>query len=107
MPVSCLQDIEILFKDIDLEKIPLHILTNFTALPLLSFVTAYAQKHHLSMENITGTIGADPLASLAEAGCSPLSLPDMYEQMVEAVKWSKSNAPNIKTIVIYMETYHN
>ncbi|MFC3882842.1 methylmalonyl-CoA mutase family protein [Bacillus songklensis] len=107
VPVSCLQDVEILFKNIDLEKTPLHILTNFTVLPFLSFITAYARKHHLSMESITGTVGTDPLASLAGAGCSPLSLPDMYKQMVEAVKWTKSNAPNLKTIVVDMEAYHN
>ncbi|MDQ0244362.1 methylmalonyl-CoA mutase [Bacillus fengqiuensis] len=107
VPVSCLQDIEKLLKDIDLEQTPLHMVTNFTVLPLLSLMAAYAEKEGFSTKDIEGIIGIDPLASLAEIGSSPLSLSHMYKHMLENVKWANHYAPRLKTIVVDTEVYHN
>lgn len=107
VPVSCLQDIEKLLKDIDLEQTPLHMVTNFTVFPLLSLIAAYAEKNGFSMKDIKGIIGTDPIASLAETGSSPLSLSHMYKQMFQTVKWANHYASSLKTIVIDTEVYHN
>ncbi|WP_078413700.1 methylmalonyl-CoA mutase family protein [Priestia abyssalis] len=107
VPVSCLQDIEELLKDIPLEQTPLHMVTNFTVLPLLSLMAAYTDKKGFSMKDIEGVIGTDPLASLAEAGSSPLSISCMYKYMSETIKWANHYAPRLKTIVIDTEVYHN
>jgi len=87
--------------------VPLFLNTGCTSVPLLSFLKAYCADHNFDMRQLTGTVGMDPLGSLAEYGRVPLSTRDLYDHLVYATRLAHSNVPELKTIIVSSIPYHN
>ncbi len=107
IPFNCVADFESVFSDIALTKYPMMMYTGFTSLPLLSLLSSYVKEKGLSLSDIHGSIGADPLAYLAAEGNLPLPLSNCYDALAGSVKWTRTHAPDVKTIFVKTDVYHN
>lgn len=105
--ISTLDDVAHLFQHVALEAVPLFLNTGCTSVPLLSFLKAYCVKHDFDMRQLTGTVGMDPLGTLAEYGRVPLSTQDLYDHLAYATRLAHSNVPELKTIIVSSIPYHN
>jgi len=66
--ICSLEDMEILFKDIPLDKISTSMTINSTAFILLAFYVALAKKRGIALDQLTGTIQNDILKEYAARG---------------------------------------
>ncbi|MFP7733065.1 acyl-CoA mutase large subunit family protein [Priestia aryabhattai] len=105
--ISTLEDVAHLFQHVALEAVPLFLNTGCTSVPLLSFLKAYCVDHDFDMRQLTGTVGMDPLGTLAEYGRVPLFTRDLYDHLAYATRLAHSNAPELKTIIVSSIPYHN
>ncbi|MBM7701607.1 acyl-CoA mutase large subunit family protein [Metabacillus iocasae] len=105
--ISHLQDMEQLFQGLSLSEYPLFINTQFTSLPFISLLTGYCEKHGISLKSLSGTIGMDPLGSIAKMGVAPIQLQKMYDHMTDITKWSSLQENSLKTILVTSHPYHN
>lgn len=105
--ISTLEDVAHLFQHVALEAVPLFLNTGCTSVPLLSFLKAYCVDHNFDMRQLTGTVGMDPLGTLAEYGTVPLSTRDLYDHLAYATHLAHSNVPELKTIIVSSIPYHN
>lgn len=102
--ISSLKDVETALKNIDLEKVPVHIHAGANSLPLLAQFLAYVQKNNT---NISGCIGMDPIGELVTNGSLPYPLAKCYETMADITFWANENMPNLQTIIVDGSPYHN
>lgn len=105
--ISTLEDVAHLFQRVALEAVPLFLNTGCTSVPLLSFLKAYCVDHNFNMRQLKGTVGMDPLGTLAEYGRVPLSTRDLYDHLAYATRLAHSNVPELKTIIVSSIPYHN
>ncbi|MFD3447817.1 methylmalonyl-CoA mutase subunit beta [Microbacteriaceae bacterium 4G12] len=107
VPISCAADLESVFNGIDVRKHSFLLYTGFLSVPLLSMLFSYVREKDVPFSSVTGVIGADPLGYWAEVGKLSASLEQCYDALALAVKWSKQQAPNIRTVLIRTDMYHN
>lgn len=105
--VTSLHDVEEMFSGISLQDYSLRIDAGESSLSFLSLLAAYLQKQQIPLERMRGTIGMDPLASLVTKGKSSASLTTLYDVMADITTWTKEHMPNVKTIIVHSEPYHN
>ncbi|BDG46598.1 methylmalonyl-CoA mutase family protein [Parageobacillus sp. KH3-4] len=106
-PVISLDDMEIMFSDISLDQYSLRVDAGAQSLSFFALFAAYLQKRQMPFAAVHGTIGMDPIGTLAETGHLSFSLASLYDVMADAVQWAKNNMPHVKTIIVRGEPYHN
>ena len=107
LSVSGLNSFSRTLNDIDITKYPLFIQAGFSAVPMLSILSAYAKETNTDLQKINGSVEADPLGFLAAEGQLPITLDFAFDKMKASVLWTKTNAPDIKTINVSSIPYHN
>jgi methylmalonyl-CoA mutase len=105
--ITSLQDIEEMFSGISLQDYSLRVDAGESSLSFLTLLAAYLQKQQIPLDNVSGTIGMDPLASLVIKGQLSTSLTTLYDVMADVTSWAKEAMPNVKTIIVHSEPYHN
>ncbi|MBO9129736.1 acyl-CoA mutase large subunit family protein [Bacillus sp. 165] len=105
--LNCKNDFESVFNNIPITAYPLMAYAGFTSVPLLSLLFSYVKERGVAFSDMFGSLGADPLAYLAGEGKLPMPLETCYDDMAVSVKWTKEYAPNVRTIFIKTDTYHN
>ncbi|KAA3612065.1 MAG: methylmalonyl-CoA mutase [Calditrichaeota bacterium] len=105
--ISTLEDLEIALKNVDLQNIPLHISCGVSSLGLSAMLAALCKKNGLDMQQVQGSVSADPLAELAETGKLPISFSAAMNDLANATKWALSNAQNIATCGVDVAAYLN
>jgi methylmalonyl-CoA mutase len=105
--ITSLHDIGEMFSGISLQDYSLRVDTGESSLSFLPLLAAYLQKQQISMERVTGTIGMDPLGSLVIKGQLSIPLPTIFDVMADVTSWAKEEMPNIKTIIVHSEPFHN
>ena len=83
---------------INIRKFPLFIRSGFSSVPMLSILNAYCKQEKIDIATVNGSVEADPISFLALEGKLPVNLDFVFEKMSAALRWTKSDAPNIKTI---------
>ncbi|SFA44796.1 heterodimeric methylmalonyl-CoA mutase small subunit [Parageobacillus thermantarcticus] len=106
-PVISLDDMEAMFSDISLDKYSLRVDAGAQSLSFLALFAAYLRKRQMPFAAVRGTIGMDPIGTLAETGHLSFSLASSYDVMADVAKWAKNNMPHVKTIIVRGEPYHN
>ncbi|MDR4888854.1 methylmalonyl-CoA mutase family protein [Fredinandcohnia sp. QZ13] len=96
------KDIEKAFNGISLTNTPLLIDAQTDLLVFLSLLQS-----HVKTDSLTGTIGMDPLGILVETGQLSMKPKAAYDQLAESVEWVMDNQPNLRTILVKGEPYHN
>lgn len=107
--VSTLEDADKLLKDLDLSLTPVHTYAGASVVPLLSLFAAEAKASGRagSIKKYKGCIGADPLGELVSEGELPIPLEELYDEMALAIQWTEQEMPDVKTILVRGDPYHN
>ena len=105
--ISTLEDLETLLEGIDLAKHPLDMHCGASSAPLLAFVHAAAMGRGIPAGDLHGCIGADPIGSYARDGGTFCDLGQLYDEMAHTVYFCSKSAPNLRTVQIRGEVYHN
>ena len=104
---TSLQDLRVLFDNIDLERTPIMIQAEHAAVSVIALFAELFRSRQLSAANMRGCIGLDPLGLLAISGTLPYSLAEAYTRMAAATKWANASAPRLKTIIVDAASYQN
>ncbi len=99
-------DIEKLIDGFDLKKYPIYMETGASSAILVSAVAAVVEEKG-DLSNLKGLIGADPIGVLAEEGKLVMSLDTAFDEMAHVAYWAKANAPQLRTIQVSGDPYHN
>lgn len=54
-----------------------------------------------------GVIGANPIAQLIKRGKLNQPLEELYDEMVESIRWTRKNAPQLRTIFVRSDIFSN
>ena len=107
LAVSTLEDFSTALAGIDMEKYPLHIIPGYSNLEMLMMLTAFLKQAGKDIDELKGSIDADPLGFMAVHGGLPVPMEKVFAGMAQAVKWTVQYAPHLKTIGVCGLPYHN
>jgi len=105
--LATLQDADETFAGINLAKYSIHMYAGASKVMMLGLISALAKAHGRPRQTLCGCIGADPIGYLAKNGNIPCSLDEMYDEMTHATAWAAENMPNMRTILVRGEVYHD
>ncbi len=100
-------DIEKLLSDVDLEKFEINIYAGASNIALLAAVATACAKKGLSLEKLHGAVTADPIGELALDGELMRPLDEYYDEMAHSIAWAEKYAPQLRTVVVNTDVYHN
>ncbi len=98
--ITTLDDMHVLLDGLKLDKYPLYMYAGASALPLLSLVVGALKSSGIPEKDLTGFIGANPIAQLVRNGKSIAPLDKLYDEMAECAKWAIKNAPSLRTVMV-------
>jgi methylmalonyl-CoA mutase N-terminal domain/subunit len=98
--IDSIEDMEILFEGIDLEKVSTSMTINATGFILLAFYVALAKKQGADLNKLTGTIQNDILKEYAARGTYIYPPKPSMRIITDIFEWCSSNVPKWNTISI-------
>jgi methylmalonyl-CoA mutase N-terminal domain/subunit len=98
--IDSIEDMEILFKGIDLEKVSTSMTINATGFILLAFYVAIAKKQGADLHKLTGTIQNDILKEYAARGTYIYPPKPSMRIITDIFEWCSTNVPKWNTISI-------
>lgn len=98
--VDSIDDMEILFKGIDLEKVSTSMTINATGFILLAFYVALAKKQGADLHKLTGTIQNDILKEYAARGTYIYPPKPSMRIITDIFEWCSVHVPKWNTISI-------
>ncbi len=98
--IDCLEDMETLFKGIELEKVSTSMTINSTGFILLAFYVALAKKQGADLTKITGTIQNDILKEYAARGTYIYPPKPSMRIITDIFEWCSNELPKWNTISI-------
>ncbi|MBP3041854.1 acyl-CoA mutase large subunit family protein, partial [Bacillaceae bacterium Marseille-Q3522] len=107
LSISGVSDVVMLLKDINLTYIPIHIYAGVNSLPLFSLFIAALEKEDRKVKHLKGCFGMDPFKELITNGSIRYDLSEIYDIMTEITKWTLEYAPDLQTILVHSDPYHN
>lgn len=105
--ISSIADLQKALEGIDLEQTPIFIQAGSVAFPIAAALIAVMRQRGKSPGALRGCIGMDPLGALAHTGTLPRSLEGAYNTMAQLTAWAQENAPDLRTVLIQGQPYHN
>lgn len=105
--IATAADLQTALDGVMLDCIDVTIQAYDLALPYAAMLAATAAKAGISTEHLFGTIGADPLGTLAEDGTLGCSLSQAYDEMYTLTRWASEKAPKLRTIAVHAHVWHN
>jgi methylmalonyl-CoA mutase len=100
------RDMEAALAGVDLERTAISLQAGAAFLPAVSALMAVVGRHGSEAAKLTGSFGADPLASLAEAGGLPGPLARHMEALGALAAWSDENTPGMRAVAVDTAVYH-
>lgn len=107
LSISGLNGMSRAIEAIDLKKYPLYISAGFSAVQMISIFGAFAKNNETDLQQIKGSIEADPIGYLLNFGQLPVKCDYVFDKMKIAVEWTKKNAPGLRTIGVSGLSYNN
>lgn len=98
--ICSLEDMEILFKDIPLDKISTSMTINSTAYILLAFYVALAKKRNIPITQLSGTIQNDILKEYAARGTYIYPPKQSMRIITDIFEWCSEHLPKWNSISI-------
>ncbi len=98
--IDSIEDMEILFKGIDLEKVSTSMTINATGFILLAFYVALAKKQGADLKKISGTIQNDILKEYAARGTYIYPPKPSMRIITDIFEWCSKEVPKWNTISI-------
>ena len=103
--ITTVEDMNVLLNGLKLEKYPLMIYAGAGAKGMLALTAAALEASGKSLKEVKGVIGADPLGELIINGKSKTSLDEMYDEMAETIKYTRANAPEMRTVFVRSDCF--
>ena len=100
VPIDTLNDMEVLFKDIPLDKVSTSMTINATAPILLAMYIALAKKQGIALENLRGTVQNDILKEYVARGLYIFPLKPSVRLVVDLIEYCSQNFPQWNTISV-------
>ena len=100
VPISSLADMELLMKDIPLDKVSISMTINSTASILLAFLIATAEKQGVSKDKLRGTVQNDILKEYIARGTFIYPPKNSMRIITDMFKWCGEETPLWNTISI-------
>ena len=100
VPISILDNLELLFADIPLDKVSTSMTINSTAAILLSFYIVTAENKGISLNNLRGTIQNDILKEFAARGTYIYPPKDSMRLVTDVLEFCDQNLPKWNPISI-------
>ena len=94
--ISCLNDVEKIFRNIDAKNFRLFSETVYSSLPYFSLIAAFLKKNNYKGLNVC--LLSDPYSCLVKCGQPPHDIESAFDDMHKITKWALDNNMNIKTI---------
>lgn len=101
------EDVEILLKDLKLDKYPLYVYAGASSAPILALIVAAIKKNGGDISKLRGFVGANPIGELAANGELNQSLEKLYDEAAAVAKWAIKNAPELKTFMVKSDVFSN
>lgn len=98
--ISSIKDMEILFRDIPLDKVSTSMTINAPAAILLAMYIALAKRHGIEINQLRGTIQNDILKEYVARGTYIFAPEPSMRLITDIFKFSKDKVPNWNTISI-------
>jgi len=70
-------------------------------------LVALYKKQGIDFSQLKGNLGIDPIGELAEKGSLSISLDVAYDEVSKLIKWTSSNAQQLKAFTIHGYPYNN
>ncbi len=101
-------DVAAALRGVYIQGLPIILHAGPTALPLLALLAAARPTGTVEggMADLSGSIAADPLATLAETGALPRPLAAAYDDMAAVAQWAAAAAPQLATVAVRTDPYH-
>ena len=100
VPISCINDMESLLKDIPLNKISISMTINSTAAILLAFIIAVADKNKIDRKSLRGTIQNDILKEYIARGTFIYPPHPSMKIVTDVFDFCSKELPNWNTISV-------
>ena len=107
LSLCSLEDVQTTLAAVQLETTPFQVAAGATALPLVAALAAYARCAGVPARALQGCVGADPLGELAREGSIPLAIDQAYDVMASVVRWTRAEAPSLRTLLVQGCPYHD
>jgi methylmalonyl-CoA mutase len=107
LSITTYNDWKTALDSIPIDQIPICIQAGDSGIAITAMLVAYAKTCDYQLSNISGWIGIDPLGMLAQTGSLTTSLPVIYDEMAELMRWAHTNTPQLRTISVSGLPYHN
>ena len=98
--IDSIEDMELLFDGIDLNKISTSMTINATAPILLALYVALARKKGASVKKLSGTVQNDVLKEYIARGTYIYPIPQAMRLITDLFNWANENVPEWNTISI-------
>lgn len=103
--LTTVEDANVLLKGLKLDKYPVMVYTGAATKAILALMVAALKGAGHNVAEVKGVIGGDPLGELLKTGKTETSLDDLYDDLAEAVKYARKNAPGLRTIFVDSNTF--
>ncbi|MBI1878750.1 MAG: acyl-CoA mutase large subunit family protein [Chloroflexi bacterium] len=107
LSIATLDDLAKALAEVDLERIPIYVNASSAAQPTTALLMALVRRQGKSTAKLRGGIEMDPLGSLAREGTFPRSIAGAYDRMAELMAWAKTHAPQLTTVTVHGQPYHD
>ncbi len=104
--VRSIDDLRVALGPVDLAAQPIAIDCGAEGGAVLAMFAALAQERGVDRRSLRGTVGGDPLATLAVQGSLPGSIEGFYDELAKRVEWCAANCPEIRTATASAAPYH-
>jgi methylmalonyl-CoA mutase len=105
--IATVDDLATALLKIDLEQVPIFMQASSAALPMTALLIALVRRQGKSTKKLRACIGMDSLQTLVSEGTFPRSLNGAYDRMAHLMIWAKKYAPQIRTVNVHGQPYHN
>mgnify|MGYP001330505848 FL=1 len=100
VPIDTLEDMEVLFSDIDLGKVSTSVTINAPATTLLALYVATADKQGVARESLRGTVQNDILKEYIARGLYIYPPKESIRLTTDLFEWCNTNIPKWNTISV-------
>ncbi|HEX5656958.1 MAG TPA: methylmalonyl-CoA mutase family protein [Polyangiales bacterium] len=104
--IENLAELETVFAQVFIDKIGIAFDAGATALPIAAGLIALANKRRVNLTALGGSLGIDPLGTLAKYGSLPNGLEAALADAAEVARFASEHAPRLRAVVVDTTAYN-
>ena len=105
--MATFEDLKIALADIEIEQFPFAVYCGASNLAFLANLAALAKERGIELNKLKGAITADPIGELVVEGSLNRPMEEYYDEVAHSIAWAAKNAPELRTLLIDADVYHD